>query len=127
VGVWVYIYAQEAAAGVDAQRVRASEARHCSAFHTAKKGSDDGRCVCTVLSHMLSPLQHPHRLVSVAMSGGGSEGAMGAAGLDAANEMFTSFNDVVARRESEVEFARAKLERNEVVDLPLCRMERVGA
>ena len=42
-------------------------------------------------------------------------------------EVFSSWSDVVARREWEVNFAKERLERMEPVDLPLCRMERVSA
>ncbi|KAJ4352285.1 uncharacterized protein N0V89_007633 [Didymosphaeria variabile] len=42
-------------------------------------------------------------------------------------EVFSSWSDVVARREWEVSFAKERLEKMEPVDLPLCRMERVSA
>jgi hypothetical protein len=41
-------------------------------------------------------------------------------------ELFPSYNDVVARREWEIGLIKEKLEKGEVVDLPLCRIERVG-
>jgi len=42
-------------------------------------------------------------------------------------ELFSSYNDVVARREWEIGMIKEKLEKGEVVDLPLCRIERVSA
>lgn len=41
-------------------------------------------------------------------------------------ELFPSYNDVVARREWEIGFIKERLEKNEPVDLPLCRIERVS-
>ena len=42
-------------------------------------------------------------------------------------ELFPSWNEVVARREWEVSFALERLEKGEVVDLPLCKIERVSS
>ena len=41
-------------------------------------------------------------------------------------ELFPSYSDVVARREWEIGLIKEKLEKGEVVDLPLCRLERVA-
>ena len=43
------------------------------------------------------------------------------------DQLFPSWNEVVARREWEVSFALERLEKSEVVDLPLCRIERVSS
>lgn len=42
-------------------------------------------------------------------------------------ELFPSYDDVVRRREWEIGLIKERLERNEPVDLPLCRLERVSA
>lgn len=89
----INIYVQQAAAGVDAQRVGAPEARHSG-------------------PHAQVYLEA--REYFLAMSG-------------FATELFPSWNDVVARREWEVGFAMERLEKMEVVDLPLCRIERISA
>lgn len=41
-------------------------------------------------------------------------------------ELFTSFSAVEARREWEIGLIKEKLEKNEKVDLPVCRVERVS-
>lgn len=41
-------------------------------------------------------------------------------------ELFPSYTDVVARREWEIGLIKEKLENNDLVDLPLCRIERVN-
>jgi hypothetical protein len=46
--------------------------------------------------------------------------------MTAYGELFPSYNDVVARREWEIELIKEKLEKSEVVDLPLCRIERTA-
>lgn len=42
-------------------------------------------------------------------------------------ELFPSYNAVEARRESEMEMIREKLAKNEKVDTPVCKVERVSA
>lgn len=54
---------------------------------------------------------------------GAGVGAVGAAG----GEGFSSWSDVVARREWEAGFAIEELSQMRPVDLPLCRMERASA
>jgi hypothetical protein len=45
----------------------------------------------------------------------------------ATGELFPSYNAVEARRESEIEMMKEKLARNEKVDTPVCKVERVSA
>jgi hypothetical protein len=42
-------------------------------------------------------------------------------------ELFRSYDEVVARRESEMEMIKEKLARDEKVDTPVCKVERVSA
>ena len=42
------------------------------------------------------------------------------------DELFTSYSAVEARREWEIGFIKEKLAKNEQVDLPVCRVERVS-
>lgn len=115
-----YLYVQETtAAGVYAQRVGAPETRHfyvCRCMTASKvfptvPASPKGLSLGTQRA-ALSPRRRKES--SAEMSGIGAE-------------LFPSWSDVVARREWEVGFAKERLARMEVVDLPLCRIERVGA
>lgn len=47
--------------------------------------------------------------------------------MKARGELFPSYNAVEARRESEMEMIKEKLARNENVDTPVCRVERMSA
>jgi hypothetical protein len=42
-------------------------------------------------------------------------------------DLFSSYGAVTARREWEIVVIKEKLEKNEAIDLPLCRLERVSA
>lgn len=44
-----------------------------------------------------------------------------------ANELFSSYRAVEARREGEIEMIKEKLENNEQADTAVCRVERVSA
>ena len=44
-----------------------------------------------------------------------------------ANELFSSYRAVEARREGEIEMIKEKLENNETADTAVCRVERVSA
>lgn len=62
-------------------------------------------------------------LVGVVQTAAAAAAAMSGTGC----ELFPSWNEVVARREWEVSFALERLEKGEVVDLPLCKIERVSS